>query len=614
MQYAAALRSGNRQSVVSDTGFKMDLSAIRAETKKPVLIVFDEGDVSSNSNVLLEKIRNIFMNLIGYMLVLSGTPTLFPLIDEVFSPIVRQFKKITVEPFQQFDETEECIRRPLESIGVYDPSQLFDTETFRDVEEIHRLSGGRPYEIQLICHFLFRKVQEGRSRRMELSVDVLDDVLRELGSTQDVSARPVIGKVRNLKADALKALAILCVSEGDGTFEQIWGYEYLLHGSSRIKKEDLREFLTEFERLGIMSCEDEKLRFAGDDFDRIYCKYYARKNDVYLSIAQMPYELVLPFGFNSQLTRRCRDLEVLRCDIGKIEPLDLDRVMAAFFAAETEQDVFESYSRAAETLYWPCIKYRNEEGFRIMSALVTTPWVSFLSTFMPKEKTHSDQCRKALAESIEEIAQRGKEVGIDVKFAEQEIAVVPLETLLQKLGKSGNKSLREEIAGQHHLKMVDAYQREESLEEAAFHGELSFRLAPKWATLNNLGYLYLASGKLELARQWLTRSLELCESDSDKALPAYNLGIIEAKDQNYERALEKFETAMRFVKDAARRDRKMACLLAVWANLEKGTCDFCEVKFPDLFKTAEQAAVEMRELIGYNSGVPPVTGDVRTDG
>ncbi|MHC5773963.1 hypothetical protein [Nostoc sp.] len=79
------------------------------------------------------------MNISGYMLVFTGTQELFPVIDEVFSPIIRQFKKINVGDFEDKKETEECIIKPLEKIGIR-PESFLDIETYSDISEIHNLS------------------------------------------------------------------------------------------------------------------------------------------------------------------------------------------------------------------------------------------------------------------------------------------------------------------------------------------------------------------------------------------------------------------------------------------------------------------------------------------
>jgi hypothetical protein len=118
--------------------------------------------------------------------------------DDVFSPIIRQFKKITMGNFTNTNETKECIKRPLESLGSLAVDELFEFGDPDAVEEIHDLSGGRPYEVQLICHMLFRRVQTGRAAKMKVDLSVLEDVRQELETSQDINARPILTRIRAL--------------------------------------------------------------------------------------------------------------------------------------------------------------------------------------------------------------------------------------------------------------------------------------------------------------------------------------------------------------------------------------------------------------------------------
>src|SRR6202044_1407681 len=141
------------------------------------------------------------------------------------------------------------------------------------VREIHDLTGGRPYEIQLLCHAMFRRIQERRSKIMDLGISVLDDVRRELASTQNMSDRPVLTGVRTLSSQGFRALSILGRCCKYSTFEDVWKVEFLAHGYERWTREGLRDCYDSFLSLGILKEEAGKILFDGDDFDRIYIKY-----------------------------------------------------------------------------------------------------------------------------------------------------------------------------------------------------------------------------------------------------------------------------------------------------------------------------------------------------
>ena len=48
----------------------LKICGIHDEVKKPIVILFDEANVLSLNRVLLQKIRNTFMNCPGFMFVL----------------------------------------------------------------------------------------------------------------------------------------------------------------------------------------------------------------------------------------------------------------------------------------------------------------------------------------------------------------------------------------------------------------------------------------------------------------------------------------------------------------------------------------------------------------
>jgi len=275
----------------------------------------------AKSRVHLEKLRNIFMNNPGFMLVMTGTPDLFPLMDDVFSPIIRQFKKIFIGPFADPQDTLNCIRKPLASIGISNLPEIMPYESLFDIHEIHELSGGRPYEIQLICRLLFKRVQEGRSKRMELTVDVLDDIRKELEAFQDVSKRPVLAAIQRYDKRQLSALHLLCACSGRAVFEQIWFSEYVFWADKRWTKESLQEQLLIFKNAKVVRIENDVVIFAGDEFDRIYCKYWARRYGVTLSIREMRFDFYLSVRLRSFFSRyREKDAEdLIRIMIGGVQ-------------------------------------------------------------------------------------------------------------------------------------------------------------------------------------------------------------------------------------------------------------------------------------------------------
>jgi len=252
-----------------------DLRKIHSEAKEKgiptIVLLFDECDLLSQNEILLQKIRNVFMEVEGYILVFCGTEKMFPAISEVFSPIPRFFKRINVENFKALKETEECLLKPLNDAE----KEAFDRTCIVD---IHRITYGSPYEINLIAHYMYRRWKEGKIPKIQLSPEVLDDVLNELERLRREGHYEIANKIKRYWRDYLKILMSLLefpkVSED-------WLVEYTLLDEIEtirlrdvyIRKSIIKDYIRYLKEDGLIAEEDGKILFRGDDFDVLYLKY-----------------------------------------------------------------------------------------------------------------------------------------------------------------------------------------------------------------------------------------------------------------------------------------------------------------------------------------------------
>jgi hypothetical protein len=284
-QYALAKQRGDGNAAITEPIYRHDLEAISKALGHPIVLMIDEAGVLAESRVLLQKIRNTLMTIPGFMVMIAATPDLLAAMDEVFSPIIRQFKKIDVGPFKKYEATELLIRRPLEKLGL-NATDLFDFGAERAVREIHDLAGGRPYEIQLICHILFRRVQEGRTDHMSLDYAALEELRRELESFRDFSRTPILAMVRNLAKEQLSALGVLGNCNGGATFDQLAKIQHVIRGDWH--EDILNAHFAELLDMGVLEQSDGRVRFTGDDFDKVYIKYWAREQRLQCDFSDLP--------------------------------------------------------------------------------------------------------------------------------------------------------------------------------------------------------------------------------------------------------------------------------------------------------------------------------------
>ena len=123
--------------------------------------------------MLLQKLRNVFSELDGYILVFSGTEKMFPDMNDVFSPIPRLFKRIDVGNFPSIEETKDCVLKPL-------TSEERSIVNLGSIAELHLISNGNPYEVQLLSHFMYRRFKDQNASTITLDVEILENVLNEL--------------------------------------------------------------------------------------------------------------------------------------------------------------------------------------------------------------------------------------------------------------------------------------------------------------------------------------------------------------------------------------------------------------------------------------------------
>jgi hypothetical protein len=594
LQYAKAMSGGNAGVPVSDYNFRKDLLLLRKEVDRPIVLLFDEGNVLAKSRVHLEKLRNMFMNAPGFMLVLTGTPDLFPVMDDVFSPIVRQFKKITLRGFQRMSETEKCIRVPLEKVGLSRSEEVFDFGPAGDLREIHELTGGRPYEIQLVCHLMFKRVQSGRAGKMELNLAVLEEVRRELETSQDVSTRPILAKVRRFEKRRLSALHVLLRCDGRATLEQMWTMEYAFHGTDNWTRADLEGECVRLIGDGVLVAEGDVIRFGGDDFDKIYVTYVAREQRVRLRILSGTLESYWIGGLLTQVA-----------GIGPIESMvggdfaeeSADPFVMALRLGDPGEgrDWFVEDPAQAHDVYDLVVSRRSEADVPVLRVRVRLPWFE-------QETHHYETTVKVpstldlLEERLHIMRSRIEQCGGSLDVERRELQVPSIEVLIGKVERTANEHLRRLLANQHKEAGVSAYLASGEGEDVAFHAACAARYRKEEGAdfRNNVGYMLMAEGKLDEGRQLFLEAVERAESPIMRALPRYNLGVVELRQGNVLRSGGYMEEVISEAAGIEESRRKMACLLV--PSMGSEGIVFLEEKEPDLLDAAERTLQIVRRV------------------
>lgn len=597
IRYAMAMRQNNERMPVPDTMFTDDLQAIYNEVKVPFVLLFDECNVLSDKRILLEKTRNIFMNLNGFMLVFAGTPELFPTMDEVFSPIIRQFKKINIGSFSKVEDSWKCVTRPLESIGI-DPSNIIHPETNSNREEIHQIAGGKPYEIQLICHIMFRRVAMKQAKEMRLDLDTIEELLAELESSQDLTNRPKIKKIKQLKDRDLVSLNRLCVCNGEATLDQLWTLSYILKGDKAPQKQKLVSRLECLVKDDLIECDSNGiLRFRGDEFERIFAKYLSRKRKLPLDFPEFSLE-----GYWHHLLHGiCLNKSFVEVSNWMVETESNIDVCEITNKMSVEENFFLRGHPFLVELYELMFDYRGFQTIPIMEIGVNLGWLNVSTFFYAPDPNNSDSVKR-LAPDLDEMTERARSLGYQVDVRLKEITVIPTENLASKIEKLTSESIRNVFGLIHETKMVSSYIEENDLEKALFHAEVAIRYHYEMNAdvLNNVGYILLRANKLDKAKQFFERAIATSKSELEQALPTYNSGILEAMAGNYAVASHHFENCLSPIKSHADTRHRFARLM--FPIVSRNYVTFDEQTDCDIISVARKAKLDIDTLSCANQG------------
>jgi len=265
-------------STIAQSVIVHDLKKVSEETEArqipAIVLLFDECDLFSQNETLLQKIRNAFQELEGYVLVFSGTEGMFPAMSKVFSPIPRFFKRISVENFKNYDETKECVLKPL----VEEEKKRVDEGSIR---EIQYFTGGSPYEVNLVSHYMYKRWKQSGTQTMALSVQVLDDVLEELERLRKAEHHAIANKVKSYSPETVRILTSV-LELPSAPKEWLIRYNLIPRvASSSLKDLSDNKTLIDYTFRDLIAQgviredESKNLSLSGDQFDTLYLKYTA---------------------------------------------------------------------------------------------------------------------------------------------------------------------------------------------------------------------------------------------------------------------------------------------------------------------------------------------------
>ncbi|BBH69059.1 hypothetical protein ACTI_57440 [Actinoplanes sp. OR16] len=577
--YAGAVKSGRQ---ISEPKLMKDLETLRRACGTACVLLFDECDVLKE-RVALEMLRNVFMNTPGYQLVLTGTPGMFPLFDDVFSPIIRQFKKIHVDPFRQESETESCLRGPLDLMGL--PVDDLIPHGLVLTHDVHELSGGRPYEIQLLGHLMFKMVQERKAEFMALSANVLDDVLRELdiAAPPHAGSRPIVEKVRKLGVDTLRGMGLLTACIGHANLDEMMFAVKLNELGPSELREALPQHFADLCAAGLLAAdEDGPITFCGDEFEKVYVSYLAKSKNVSFRVQTREFSDFLASAISSSIDEATAFWAPSSVD-GR---LWVEDTISSLLPGGDP----ELRSRTPVVYEWVLAALGS--GRLVLDRVTAAYKGTKVVLWVPR----TDIEEGPLDDVLKTLEVRAGALGGSLRVEQIAYDLPSEEEFLRSLATRPNRAILASLGDVHAHRAFDAYTAGRLVEVGA-ELDLALRFPVTGDNANNIGYMLMSLGRLDEARRWL----EICLTGGDtdgytRALAHYNLAV----------------TGLALDWPAGEVEKNLAASLAAIGELQlaryEAGCLFGPERSGDGMVMVERLGPDIREMI---DGVRRFLGGVR---
>lgn len=201
------LDDGENNSQISSRMIRNDLKELYEYIRRPAIcVILDDAHILSQNELVLQRLRNIFSNIEGYILLLSGPEDMFEQISDTFDPLARHFTSVNISNFNQPAETRECLVKPL-------PDEERDRISAETANEVHKITGGSPYEINLVGHYMYRICQREGTSNLELTNDVLETVIKQISNWKRVGDEEILTYINNMTKTQMLALSYLSTFE-----------------------------------------------------------------------------------------------------------------------------------------------------------------------------------------------------------------------------------------------------------------------------------------------------------------------------------------------------------------------------------------------------------------
>ena len=238
-----------------------------------ILLMLDEAQVLMEAQDIKQQVLYVVREANRCGIIFAGESRLSTMFTEPLEPFFSQARVVSLKSFTNVSDVAECALLPLSK----DEQQLMSPMT---VDYLSRLSQGKPNQIRLICHSIYNRYIRGEQDDLNITIDVLDDVLDIVTEAfQEVELRTRIDAIRRLGSVDLELLYNM-TRYPNWSVKDIIDLDESFRGEAKSdlattrRERNLTKKQEYFVSLGLMVKDTDRYILAGGEFVSLYLRFW----------------------------------------------------------------------------------------------------------------------------------------------------------------------------------------------------------------------------------------------------------------------------------------------------------------------------------------------------
>ena len=260
-----------------------DLKALRdivvSAHYKGIVLMLDEAHLLLQSLDVVQQLRYALRGAPNCGLIFTGERTLNQMFTDPTAPFYLQARIIAVQNFVAEADVTECALLPLKA----SERPLMNPMT---IKHLHRLSRGKPNQIRLICHSIYRRYQRNEQQDLNITIGALDNVLDDIQASyeSEYDLKQRVDTIRRLNSVDLETLYLMTRypewhARDVVALDEAFRGEKISPQATKRRAQLLEEKRARFIGMGLLQDKTDKYALAGEEFLQLYLRlwYEARK-------------------------------------------------------------------------------------------------------------------------------------------------------------------------------------------------------------------------------------------------------------------------------------------------------------------------------------------------